>query len=80
MASTQILSSKNVLVAAIFAVMVVALLANDGRVAFDKVLGLAIIIPLSCVFTFVSGMLMGRIGMVIATALFLVWAIAVAIG
>lgn len=78
--STQSLSSKNVLVAAIFAVMVVVLLANDGRVAFDKVLGLAILIPISCLFTFISGLFMGRIGMVIATALCLVWAIAVAIG
>jgi len=80
MASTQILSSKNVLVVAIFAVMVVTLLANDGRVAFDKVLGLAIIIPLSCGITFISGLVLGRAGMVIATALCLVWAFAVAIG
>jgi len=74
------LSSKNVLVAAIFAVMVVVLLSNDGRIAFDKALGLAIIIPISCLFAAISGMLMGRVGMVIATALCLVWAIAVAIG
>jgi len=80
MASTQSLSSKNVLIATIFAVMVVTLLTNDGRAAFDKALGLAIIIPLSCLITFISGLLLGRAGMMIATALCLIWAIAVAIG
>lgn len=60
--------------------MAAASLSSDGASVFDKVLGLGLVLPVSSLFVSISGVLLGRAGILLATTLALTWMIAVAIG
>lgn len=57
-----------------------ACLTSEPGTLFDKLIGLSIIVPISCLLIGLSGLVLGRVGIVLATILSLLWAIAVAIG